>query len=127
MSVSPSTKLVAQRIRNRIFEYFEGVVEYEKEPGSWDLNELVNEWETNAHDPFEPKDYPSPAFTEDEKMSMAATHAAWLAFAVATPKIIIDEKSALSTPEWQAFVIACGNAIAVFSVRGYLPEESEID
>jgi hypothetical protein len=123
----PSQLLVQQRVRNRIFEYLEGVEEYPRARGVWELNELINEWETWVDHPFLSRDYPPPAFSADEVTALAITHDAWLAFADSTPQDIKDECGPLSMPEWKAFVDACSAAIKVFQVRGRLPEDAEID
>ena len=126
MNNAPSQLLVEQRVRNRIFEYLEGVREYPRHRGQTDLNELINEWETWVDDPFLPGDFPPPAFSSDEVAALAITHGAWLAFADSTPKDIKDERAPLSLPEWKAFVAACSAAIKVFQVRGPLREDAEI-
>jgi len=126
MHDAPSQLLVEKRVRNRIFEYLEGVTEYVLSPGAWDLNELINEWETCVHHPFLSADFPPPAFSVDEVAALAITHDAWLAFADSTPKDIKDERRSLSLPEWKTFVDACSDAIKVFQVRGRLREDAEI-
>ena len=126
MHDAPSKLLVQQRVRNRIFEYLEGVEEYPRARGVWDLNELINEWESWVDHPFLPRDYPPPAFSADEVTALAITHDAWLAFSDSTPQDIKDERAALSMPEWKAFVDACCAAIKVFQVRGRLREDAEI-
>ena len=126
MHDAPSQALVEQRIRNRIFEYLEGVAEYPRHRGVWDLNELINEWETWVNHPFLSHDFPPPAFSPDEVAAMAVTHDAWLKFSDATSKDIKDESETLSLPEWLAFVGACSAAIKIFQVRGRLREDAEI-
>jgi len=126
MRDATSQLLVEQRIRNRIYEYLEGVVEYSRHPGAGDFNELINEWETWVDSPFLPRDFPPPAFSADEVTVLAITHEAWLAFADSTPQNIKDERATLSMPEWKAFVNACSAAIDVFQVRGRLREDAEI-
>ena len=126
MHDAPSSLLVKQRVRNRIFEYLEGVKEYPRARGVWDLNELINEWEFWVDHPFLPRDYPQPAFSVDEVGALAITHDAWQAFADSTPRNIQDEPAALATPEWKSFVDACTAAIKVFQVRGRLSEDEEI-
>lgn len=127
MNDHPSKILVEQRIRNRIFEYLEGVIEYEREPGVWDLNELVNEWEFNINAPFSANNFPPPVFTENERAALAKVNAAWLAFTNVTPRKIFDEKQALFLPEWLALLTACSVATKVFSERGRFSEEYEIE
>jgi hypothetical protein len=126
MHNAPSTLLVQQRVRNRIFEYLEGVTEYPRARGVWDLNELINEWESWVDHPFLPGDFSPPAFSADEMNALAITHDAWLAFADSTPQDIKDEPAALCMPEWKAFVDTCSAAIKVFQVRGRLREDVEI-
>jgi hypothetical protein len=121
-----SPRLVLQRIRNRVFEYFQCVVEYRDDPGVWDLNELINSWETNVEDPFSPSEFEPPAFAPAEVAAMATTHQAWLAFSDRTPTKIKDEAAAFAIPEWDALVAACVEAIKVFERRGKLPEDKEI-
>ncbi len=122
----PSKLVILQRVRNRIFEYLEEVTEYPRSRGVWDLNELINEWESWVDHPFLPRDYPPPVFSAGEVTALAITHDAWRAFADATPKEIKDERAALSLPEWRTFVDACSTAMKVFQVRGRLPENAEI-
>lgn len=126
MHGAPSKLLVQQRVRNRIFEYLEGVTEYPRAGGVWDLNELVNEWESWVDHPFLPRDYPPPVFSADEVTALAIAHDAWLAFADSTAQDIEDERAALSLPEWKGFVDACAAAVKVFQVRGRLSEDAEI-
>jgi hypothetical protein len=126
MHEAPSQLLVEQRVRNRIFEYLQGVTEYHRSPGAWDLNQLINEWETWVDHPFLPADFPPPAFSADEVAALAITHVAWLAFADSTAKDIKDDREPLSLPEWKTFVDACSDAIRVFRVRGRLREDAEI-
>jgi hypothetical protein len=123
MRASIPPKLVEQRIRNRIYEYVTSVAEFPANRGVWDLNELVNEWETNVDDPFDAQSFPAPAFTRDEVASMAEVHAAWSAFAEATPQTITDKPEAMRTPQWITLVEACRKACSTFSARGMLPEE----
>jgi hypothetical protein len=120
MRASLPPKLVEQRIRNRIYEYVASVVEYPANRGVWDLNELVNEWEMYVGDPFEAQSFPAPPFTPIEVVAVAKVHAAWLAFAEATPHTIKDEAQAMLTPEWPVLVEACRIACSTFSVRGKL-------
>jgi hypothetical protein len=116
---------IERRIRNQILEYLEGVVEYPRNRGQTDLNELVNEWETWVDDPFLSQNFPAPAFSANEVAALAITHDAWLAFANSSPKDIKDEPAALSLPEWKVFVGACSAAIKVFLGRGRFREDAE--
>jgi|SRR5688572_3960508 len=123
MRASVPPKLVEQRIRNRIYEYVDSVAEFPANRGVWDLNELVNEWETFVADPFEPSSFQAPAFTPDEVDAMADVHTAWLAFADAMPHTIVDEVKAMQTPQWPVLVEVCRKASHTFSLRGKLSEE----
>jgi hypothetical protein len=127
MEDKPPPIMIEQRIRNRIFEYLEGVAEYPLNSGVWDLGDVINDWETWVDDPFEPRNFPSPVFTSDEVRSMAITHVAWLKFADAFPKSTRDERAALSLPEWRRFRDSCANCVEVFGVRGRMPEDAILD
>jgi hypothetical protein len=115
--------LVKQQIRNRIYEYVASVAEYPGNREVWDLNEVVNEWEMYVDDPFERAAFPAPAFHPTEIAAMAEVHAAWLAFADATPPAITDEARAMATLQWRTLVEACRSACLAFAVRGKFPEE----
>ena len=123
MRANVPPKLVEQRIRNRIYEYVASAAEYPTNRGDWDLNELVNEWETYVGDPFDAQSFPEPTFTSAEVAAVADVHAAWLAFAEATPHTIMDEAQALQTPQWSFLVETCRKAFTTFSARGKLAEE----
>jgi hypothetical protein len=127
MEHKPPPIVIEQQIRNRIFEYLESVAEYPRNAGVWDLNELVNSWETWVDDPFKPSDFPSPVFSPQEVASMEIAHDAWLKFANATPRKIGDEQRALSLPEWKVFVDSCASAARMFDVRGRLLEDDVLD
>jgi hypothetical protein len=116
--------LVLQRIRNRIYEYVESVAEYPRNQGQADLNEVINEWEMYVDDPFERGAFPAPPFVRAEVDAIAEVHAAWLAFADATPQSISDEARAMSTSQWRTLVEACHRAALAFAVRGKLHEEA---
>jgi hypothetical protein len=123
MRASVPPKLVEQRIRNRIYEYVEYVAEYPANRGAWDLNELVNEWETYVSDPFESESFKAPAFTPGEVAAIAEVHAAWADFANATPPTIKDEAQAMQSPQWPILVETCRKASIAFALRGKLAEE----
>jgi hypothetical protein len=115
--------LVMQRIRNRIYEYVESVVEYTRNQGQSDLNEVINEWEMYVDDPFERGAFPGSAFVRAEVDAIAEVHAVWLAFADATPQSISDAARAMATLQWRTLVEACHRAALAFAARGKLPED----
>lgn len=73
------------------------VAEYLANRGVWDLNELVNMWETYVCDPFEPQFFRTLTFTSGEVAAVGQVHSAWLAFATVTPPNIKDEVQAADT------------------------------
>lgn len=117
-------QLVEQRIRNRIIEYFEIVVEFDSDPGAMSLNGLVNQWEMYVDHPFTPSEYPPPAFTDREVDVIRRVDVAWEEFCNTTPSRISDEGQAFMLPSWSAFVAEANAALAVFAERGKLSEES---
>jgi len=121
-----TSRLVEQRIRNRLFEYIEWVVESERMLPDLGLNELLNQWEDWISRPVEVDSFPAPVFTEPETRALRALDATWDLFCSATPTTIVDERAAMSTPQWRDFVAAAKAAAVVFRVRGRFPEDVKL-
>jgi hypothetical protein len=115
--------LVQQRIRNRIYEYLGGVVEFSAARGTWDLSDAVNEWQMYVDDPFVASAFSAPAFTPAEVVELSLVHSAWNAFANAAHDMS-DEERCMRLSEWSHFVTACARAEGVFAARGRLSEDT---
>ena len=120
-------RVVERRVRSRIMEYLLGVTEFESDPGVQDLNDLVNDWETNVGRPFSPLEFPLPTYTHQEVLALQAVDAAWNRFCNATPQTIRDEDAAFALPEWEQFRTEARTALDIFLQRGKSSEDVEVE
>jgi hypothetical protein len=121
-----TSRLVEQRIRNRLFEYVEWVVESERVPPDLGMNELLNQWEDFVRRPVEAETFPAPVFTEPEVEALKTLDSAWERICSATPETVLDERAAMSTPAWRDFAAAAKATALVFGARGRLSEDVEL-
>jgi hypothetical protein len=123
--VSWSEPLVLeQRIRNRLIEYVEWVVEYQRESEPrLGVGELLNQWEDFITRPICESNFPSPAFTADEIKTLKRLDDCWEQLCSATPKHIAHDCEVFEMGEWAAFVACAVEAALVFHMRGKLPED----
>ncbi|MGR8933380.1 MAG: hypothetical protein ACU837_03210 [Gammaproteobacteria bacterium] len=124
---NPSIRIVEQRIRNRLFEYLEMVVEFQDEHPPFDMNEALNQWEDWVMRPVPADAWEPPTYTLQEAHCLRQVDAAWEALCDATPRTIVDERSVLETPEWSAFAAASAAGLHEMRKRGKLPEEWEAE
>jgi hypothetical protein len=128
----PSRRIVLQRIRNRIIEYFEIASSYEEQcdfqskvPHIHVPNEIINQWEDYVSKDWRP-DYIEPVFSPDEQVAIDTFGAAWETVADATPNPLPPLEQLIGNVYWEQLRSAASNALAVFLKRGKLPEDSEI-
>jgi hypothetical protein len=67
--------------------------------------------------------YPDPVFTAQERAAMADFELAWQAAAESTSNPMPDLATLSTMPVWQHFVASAQAALAIFQIRGRLPEE----
>ncbi len=123
---NPSTRVVLQRIRNRIIEYLETTASVERQradrvsPG-----ETINQWGDWVNPSWLPS-YVPPVFTLPERDAILKFHAVWDEVASSVPReaVIVDDV-AQSAP-WQRLGEAAQAALAIFATRGKLPEDHEV-
>jgi hypothetical protein len=115
--------VLEQRIRNRLIEYVEWVVEYqaESEP-RLGMGELLNQWEDFITRPICEANFPSPVFSADEIQSLKRLDDGWERLCSATPKHVIHDSEVFKMSEWEAFVACAAEAALTFHGRGKLPE-----
>ncbi|MFT7775664.1 hypothetical protein [Roseateles sp.] len=119
-----SSQLVEQRVRNRIIEWLELIVEYEASPPGFDLNEVLNQWEDwNPCATTNSESYPTPVYTSSETVLLVSVHHAWQEFCGATPQIITQDSSELIKPQWATLVSVATSALGELNKRGKLPED----
>ncbi|MDR2239012.1 MAG: hypothetical protein LBE33_01035 [Zoogloeaceae bacterium] len=121
-----TSNLIYQRIRNRVIEELESIVQAENMCPSYGVNELVNSWEDWVPIPM-PKNYFSlPVFTAQENELLYQVGTAFNEFCKVTPKVIEDDAAAILLPQWLSVVSAARSALSVMRIRGKMSEEHEL-
>ena len=115
--------VVSRRIRNRIIECLDWIIECEFAPPDIGLNELVNIWDDWTQKPFDERGYPPPTYTPSEIDQIMSVDSAMTAFCDATPDSIVDDHQAQRLPEWHRLVDAARSAYGMMMLRGKLPED----
>lgn len=118
--INPNSVIVFQSVRNRIIEYFDLI----SDPAACEAfgaNAVINYWED-----WRSSDYPEPVFTEDERQVIEKFEIAWLNVVNATPNPMPSWASLSVLPVWNQLIASARFALAVFQIRGYLPEDETI-
>lgn len=118
--------ILQQRIRNRIIENLERVLDSKTAPPALGFNELVNSWYDWTGDPLQADEFSLPVYTPEEDLALRAVNLAFDNFCKATPASIEDEDLTLALVEWVAVVSSSEKALAEIMKRGRLPEDVEI-
>ena len=131
----PSDRIVEQRIRNRVIEYFEMVSSlaaqqaYE-EKGPPFVNvpyEIINQWEDWI--PNDPRSdiKPLSVFSPEEMAALGEYQGVWEKAADELPDDYPELLSVQSLPGWEQLTRSAGVASEVFGHRGRMPEDREVD
>ena len=130
---APSRRVVEQRVRNRIIEYFdlaasfEAQVDYETAAPFVNVPyEVVNGWQDWV--PIDPRTDSSHlhVLSDYEIRAMCDYHVVWDVVSDAVPNDYPNLSIVQALPEWDALRRAASQARAVFAVRGKMPEDHEI-
>jgi hypothetical protein len=127
-------QVVDRRLRNHIIEYLkmassrDELLEYQRNAPVNVLNELINQWEDWVYLDLFPKrdvaeEYPSPTYTDEERMAIVAYHKVWKEVADRIPAKIKTLEQFLETPLWPILAEAASKSLAIFQKRGKLAEE----
>lgn len=117
--------VVSQRIRNRLIEYLEMVVDYRSDPPPFDMNEVLNQWEDWVQQPLAADAWGPPTYMPEEVVCLMQVNTAWNSLCDATPQNIDDERTLLESAEWATFETAAGVALGRMRLRGRLAEETK--
>jgi probable rRNA maturation factor len=117
-------QVVYQRIRNRVIEVLDWIIECETMPPNLGMGELINCWYDWVPGPLT-TDY-FPVFVSTEELLLRNVSTAMDSFCDVTPKLITDELSVLSTPQWAAVVATAKIAFNEMMKRGRMSEDEEI-
>jgi hypothetical protein len=130
----PSRRLVEQRIRNRVIEYFELVGrsqsqrDYEASAPAF-VNvpyEIINQWEDWVpEDPRRPEVL-SAVYSPDEVQVLGHYHGVWEIAADAVPDDYPSLAAVQALPQWEHLTEAAASAGNVFARRGKLPEDQQV-
>lgn len=131
-----SARVVEQRVRNRIIEYFSTVgsiaeeQHYERTAPPY-VNipyEIINQWEDWVPtDPRSTRYEPLSTLSDDEIQALREYQGAWERAAAAVPQTGPSLAEVQRLPEWRNLTQSAASAAAVFARRGLLPEDREVD
>jgi len=133
---APSLRVVEQRVRNRIIEYFELVGSsdeqraYERKAPAY-VNipyEVINQWEDwVSKDPRSGSYEPLSTFSAEEVQALRDYQAVWEDAVAAVPSTYPSLAEVEALPEWSDLTRSAARASVVFARRGPLPEDHEVD
>jgi len=130
---APSRRIVSQRIRNRIIEYFDLVASYEAQvvyekrvPFVNVPYEVINQWEDWVPPPPRTPVDDLSVFSPGELREIDLFRPVWDAAADAIGKDFPTVAFVQSLPEWDRLRERAMSAALVFRERGVLPEEREV-
>jgi hypothetical protein len=115
----PSQLIINQRIRNRLIEYLEMIVDYQIAPPPFDTNELLNQWEDWVVMPCSTLSFQPPVFTLDEANLLVNVGSAW--------EIICNlaDTNVTKTSDWIRFENFATIALQKLNLRGKLSEDTQ--
>lgn len=127
----PPSRVVAQRVRNRLIEYFELLAS----PGAQDRyeaaapvpslpNEIMNQWEDWSPGVLRSSAGPE-VYSDDEAIELAHFGAAWERAASAMTEDSPSLAEVRDLAAWRGLCAAGAHALEVFGRRGRLPEDRE--
>ncbi len=119
-------KLSYQRIRNRILEIVEWIVESEVTPPKLGFNSLINHWDDWTINSNQASDFPLPFFSENEGHLLVALGEAINAFCQATSKEIKNDEEALHSPEWKSVLTLARHTYEEMMKRGRFSEVADL-
>ena len=128
--VSPTSDVVAQRIRNRIIEYLELAssaedrVDYQANVRSvYVPHEIFNQWEDWVPKHPDTITWDPSIYTHDEVSAIKAFHAAWSASSDALAESQSSIEELQEAPDWTSLRSAASSALQVFKREGKRPED----
>lgn len=121
-----TSQLQYQRIRNRVIEMLDWLVECETTPPDLGMNELVNCWEDWVPSHLPENYFPEPVFAPEEERLIRDVSLTMDAFCDATLKIIQADVATLRLPQWAAVVTTAKAASIAMMKRGRMSEEEEL-
>ena len=121
-----TSQLVYQRIRNRIIEMLEWIIDSENRAPTVGFDELINSWEDWVSSPLQTDAFPPPVYTPAEGERLRDVSLAVDELCNATPTSITGDVAVLALPEWVAVVETARTAHGELMMRGRLSEDEEV-
>ncbi|MEP6343152.1 MAG: hypothetical protein ABJ275_07535 [Maricaulaceae bacterium] len=119
-----SARLLKQRIRNRLIEYFD--VSFD-EIARWGTFEIINMWEDIVANGWDENFFNAPVFSKPEVECIQKFCVTWVKTADSTKVDLFDASKLRTTRHWVDFVEESRKAFSLFSERGKFSEDIEID
>jgi len=129
----PSRRVVDQRIRNRVIEYFEVAASFEAQrkcerdiPIVHVPYEVISEWKDWVwKDPRQDSDLPG-IYTQEEFQALCDYQVVWEVATKAVPDDFPSLAQVQALPDWGKLRSTAESALAVFGRRGKMPEDNEV-
>jgi hypothetical protein len=125
-----SARLIEQRVRNRVIEYFELVSSFERqrdyERVAAHINvpyEIINQWEDWVPENPRVSVAHLGCYSAEEIQALRDYHAAWEVAAEAAPDTYPSLTDIQTIPEWTQLTEAARRGTSCFARRGKLPED----
>lgn len=115
-------QLVYPRIRNRIVELLEWLIECENEPPRFGMNELINSWEDWVPTLSSKEYFTTQGFTSAESDFLLKVSAAIEDFCEATPDPIEHDDAAIALPQWCLVIAAAKPALFAMKASNKISE-----
>nr|WP_315467921.1 hypothetical protein [uncultured Undibacterium sp.] len=115
-------KLTYQRIRNRLFEIVEWIIESDANPPSLGFNALINYWDDWTNSSTHASDFPAPIYSANEGQLLVKLGEAIDTFCKVTPQTMETEVEASHSPEWKSVLVLAHQTYEEMMKRGRLSE-----
>jgi hypothetical protein len=117
-------KLTYQRIRNRLFEIVEWIIESEANPPSLGFNALINYWDDWTNSSTQASDFPAPIYSTNEAQLLVKLGQAIDTFCKVRPQTMETEVEALHSPEWKSVLVLAHQTYEEMMKRGRLSDDT---
>lgn len=129
-----SKQVIFQRVRNRIIEYLEVASSFTEQrkyqkavPFVSVPSEMINQFEDWVPNEGVLADFVLPVFSSVEQAALRRFYKTWQDVAQNTPNPLPPLEETLKLPKWKQLREAAAKTLVVFSDRGKLPEDKEIE
>lgn len=129
-----SKQVIFQRVRNRIIEYLEVASSFDEQrkyqkavPFESVPSEMINLFEDSVPNKGVLDDFELPVYSTAEQAALRQFYKTWEDVAQNTPNPLPPLEETLKLTKWKELREAAEEALIIFSTRGKLPEDKEIE